>query len=208
MGHIIISIGRQFGGGGRSIGLALAQRLGFEYYDKELLTLAAKEYGLTTDVFETKDEQSFSFLEKITDWFGQLHMDDTNNILSGESLFKMQSDTIKRLASEKSCIIVGRCSDYVLRDNPNCVSIFLHSSDEDRIGRICKRTGISEDEAKNMMMVEDRKRANYYNFFSNKTWGDSATYNLSIEVSQLGEEKTLELIIDYLQMRFPELKDK
>lgn len=116
----------------------------------------------------------------------------------------MQADAIEKLAAEKSCIIVGRCSDYILRNNPNCVSIFLHSSEQERIKRICNGLNISKDEAIEKMAMEDKKRAAYYNFYSNKIWGNSATYNLSIDVSKLGEEQTVEFIINYLKMRFPD----
>ena len=137
MEHIVISIGRQFGSGGRIIGKALAEKLNIDYYDNELLVLAAKQNGLAPEFFESTDEISnsiFGFASNILDNIGLGTF--TNNMLSGDTLFQMQSETIKKLASEKSCIIVGRCSDYILRDNPNCVSIFLHASEEERAKRI------------------------------------------------------------------------
>ena len=205
MEQIVISIGRQFGSGGRIIGKALAEKLNIDYYDNELLVLAAKQNGLAPEFFENNDEISnsiFGFASNILDNIGLGTF--TNNMLSGDTLFQMQSETIKRLASEKSCIIVGRCSDYILRDNPNCVSIFLHASEEERAKRIANRMNISEEEALAKLAEADKKRASYYNFYSNKTWGDSKTYDLSINVSKLGIEGTLSFIIDYLKMRFPD----
>lgn len=203
MENLIISIGRQFGSGGRVIGKALSQRLNIDYYDKELLVLAAKENGIAPEFFENTDEKSMSLLEHASHWFENISAGNffNNSILSNDAMFQMQADTIRKLAEEKSCIIVGRCSDYVLRDNPNCVSIFLHSSEQERARRISQRMNISENEAILKMHEEDKKRAAYYNFYSNKTWGDSATYNLSIDVSKLGEKGTLEFILNYLEMR-------
>ncbi len=205
MENIIISIGRQYGSGGRSIGMALSQRLGFEYFDKELMILAAKENGIAPEFFETHDERSMNIFEKAIQWFeNNISNAEQGSVLSADSLFKMQADAIEKLAAEKSCIIVGRCSDYILRNNPNCVSIFLHSSEQERIKRICNGLNISKDEAIEKMAMEDKKRAAYYNFYSNKIWGNSATYNLSVDVSKLGEEQTVEFIINYLKMRFPD----
>ena len=203
MEQIVISIGRQFGSGGRIIGKALAEKLNIDYYDNELLVLAAKQNGLAPEFFESNDEISnslFGFASNILDNIGLGTF--TNNMLSGDTLFQMQSETIKKLASEKSCIIVGRCSDYILRDNPNCVSIFLHASEEERAKRIANRMNISEEEALAKLVEADKKRASYYNFYSNKTWGESKTYDLSINVSKLGIEGTLNFILDYLKMRF------
>lgn len=202
MENNIISIGRQFGSGGQVIGKALAKALSVEYYDKKLLLLAAKESGIAPEFFEHTDEKSSNIFEHAIDWLNGNYFFNTNKQLSGDTLFQIQSDAIRKLASEKSCVIVGRCSDYILRDNPNCVSIFLHSSDEIRAERISQRLNVSFDDALTIMRKEDKKRADYYNFYSDKTWGDSATYDLSIDVSKIGEEKTVEFILSYLTMRF------
>lgn len=200
---IIISIGRQFGAGGRRVGQALAERLGIAYYDKELILEAAKEYGFAPEFFEQNDEKSASFAGNILEWMESLVTGGmgTKNFLSQDALFEMQSSAIRKIAEEKSCVIVGRCSDYVLRDNPNCISVFLHSTDEDRAQRIQERSNISREEALTKMRTQDKKRAAYYNFYSSKTWGDSATYDLSINVSALGVEKCVDLIIHYLSQR-------
>ena len=202
-GNIIISIGRQFGAGGRRVGQALAKELGIAYYDKELIMEAAKEFGFAPDFFEENDEKSASFSGNVLQWMESLVTSGmcTKNYLSQDTLFEMQSEVIRKVAEKHSCVIVGRCSDYVLRDNPNCFSVFLHSSDEDRITRIKERSGLSTEEAISKMRMEDKKRAAYYNFYSNKTWGESATYTLSIDVSSLGVDKTVELIKFYLQQK-------
>ncbi len=200
---IIISIGRQFGAGGRRVGQALADRLGIAYYDKELILEAAKEYGFAPEFFEQNDEKSASFTGNVLQWMESLVTGGmgAKNYLSQDALFEMQASAIRKIAEEKSCVIVGRCSDYVLRDNPNCISVFLHSTDEDRAQRIQERTNISREEALTKMRTQDKKRAAYYNFYSSKTWGDSATYDLSINVSAIGVEKCVDLIIHYLSQR-------
>jgi cytidylate kinase len=202
MEPIIISIGRQFGSGGRSIGKILAEVLGFDYYDKELITLVAKESGFNPELFENVDEKPhWNFLFQWTDglFSGGYHYD---NYLSNDALFKMQSDVIRKLAKEKSCIIVGRCSDYVLRDNPNCVSIFLHSSIEDRISRVCNRQEIDTAKAAEVIKLADKHRANYYNHYSSNVWGQADTYTLSINVSALGEPETANFIHTFVKKKF------
>ncbi|MBP5456474.1 MAG: cytidylate kinase-like family protein [Paludibacteraceae bacterium] len=204
--NIIISIGRQFGAGGRRIGKALAEALNFDYYDNELITATAKECGLDPEFFKKADEKSEKnyFLQQIEEYISGGFF--TNSLLSNDQLFKLQSDTIRKLAEEKPCVIVGRCSDYVLRDNPYCISIFLHSSDEDRIERIKKRMeGVSDDEITDMMKLADKRRAHYYNFYSNKTWGMSSTYTLSVDVSALGEKQTIDFLLAFIKQKAHQL---
>lgn len=198
--NLIISIGREFGAGGRVVGKSLATRLQIPYYDRDLILEAAKEFGFAPEFFEQNDEKSTIVSGNVLQWMSTWMTGgfQSKNFLSQDSLFEMQSNVIRRLANEQSCVIVGRCSDYVLRDNPNCVSIFLCSSVEDKAQRIMARTKMGLDEAKRIMETEDKRRASYYNFYSNKTWGMSSTYNLSINVASIGEEKTVDLIINYL----------
>ncbi len=201
-GNLIVSLGREFGAGGRSVGRMLADRLGVAYYDKELIIEAAKEFGFAPEFFEEMDEKSSSstisgnVLQWMSDWMGNAY---SRNFLSQDSLFEMQANTIRKIASEKSCVILGRCSDYVLRDNPNCVSVFLHSTEEDRANRIVERSDMTREQALKLMEVEDKRRASYYNFYSNKTWGMASTYHLSVNVASLGDEGVVDFIIDFLK---------
>ena len=201
--NIVISIGRQFGAGGRRVGQALAKELGIAYYDKELIMEAAKEFGFAPVFFEENDEKSASFSGNVLQWMESFVTNGlgSKNYLSQDTLFEMQSEVVRKVAEKHSCVIVGRCYDYVLRDYPNCVSVFLHSSDEDRIQRIQERSGLTVEEAIAKMRMEDKKRAAYYNFYSSKTWGESATYTLSVDVSSIGVEQTVQLIIFYLRQR-------
>jgi cytidylate kinase len=198
--NLIVSLGREFGAGGRSVGKKLAERLGIAYYEKELIVQAAKECGFAPELFEKSDETSSSVsgnvLQWMSDWMDGLY---SRNFLSQDSLFEMQSATIRKIASERSCVILGRCSDYVLRDNPNCVSVFLHSTEDDRAQRIIERSEMTKEEALKLMGVEDKRRASYYNFYSNKTWGMASTYHLSVNVASLGDEGVVDFIIDFLK---------
>ena len=201
--NIVISIGRQFGAGGRRVGQALAKELGIAYYDKELIMEAAKEFGFAPAFFEENDEKSASLSGNVLQWMESFVTNGfgSKNYLSQDTLFEMQSEVVRKVAEKHSCVIVGRCSDYVLRDYPNCVSVFLHSSDEDRVQRIRERSGLTAEEAIAKMRMEDKKRAAYYNFYSSKTWGETATYTLSIDVSSIGVEQTVQLIMFYLRQR-------
>ena len=123
------------------------------------------------------------------------------NCLSNDALFKVQSDVIRKLAAEKSCLFVGRCADYILRDNPRCVNVFVSASREDRIARLCCLHGISENEAEEMMNRADKKRSEYYNYYSYKTWGMASTYHLCIDSSVLGIEKTVDFIEEFVRLK-------
>lgn len=198
---IIITIGREFGSGGRQIGKQLADLLGIEYYDKELIYLASKESGLCTEFFEKADEKkSGSLLQAFALGFS---MNNTgfisNDFLSNESLFKIQADVIRQLATQKSCIFVGRCADYILRDEKYCTNLFIHSNPEDRIKRIKERHQISEQEAGELMRKTDKSRASYYNYYTDKTWGVASSYDLTINSSILGLEKTVEFIKTFIE---------
>lgn len=196
--RIIIAIGRQFGSGGRAVGKLLATKMGIGYYDKELMAVAAKESGLSQEFFERADEQASSGLA-YTFSMRYLHMGGMftpyTDLLSNDGLFKFQSNAIRKLAENESCIIIGRCADYILRDNPHCISVFIHNSTENRIQSIIQHDPIlSVEQAKDLMVKIDKSRASYYNYFTNKEWGKSSSYNMSIDVSVLGEEDTANLI--------------
>lgn len=160
---IILTIGRQFGSGGREIGQKLSEALGIAYYDKELLSAAAKESGLCEEVFARADERAssgmsyafsmgFSYMGILTPY---------NDILSNDELFRIQSDAIRNIAEKESCILVGRCADYILRDNPACISFFIHNTMENRIQRLVEGLNITVEEAKEKISKIDKSRAAY-----------------------------------------------
>ena len=202
---IILTIGRQFGSGGREIGKRLAKELGIGYYDKELITMAAQESGLCEEIFYKADERtskrfSYAFTMGYTSFMGGM-LTPYNNVLSNDGLFKIQSDAIRKLAAKESCVMVGRCADYILRDDPNCISFFVHSSAESRIRLITQRQGVTVEEAKALMEKNDKSRAAYYNYYTNKTWGAASSYNFSIEVSVLGIDETVAFMKSFVERK-------
>ncbi len=201
---IILTIGRQFGSGGREVGQQLAAALGIGYYDKELMAIAAEESGLAKDFFEKADEQTSSRMAYAINtsyaYMGGGYMPYAN-ILSNDGLFKLQSDAIRNLAEKESCVIVGRCADYILREDPALISLFIHDTKENRIDRIVKYEKITEEEAKELMVKTDKSRAAYYNYYTNKTWGASASYDFSINISLLGIQQSVAFIQDLVNRK-------
>lgn len=196
----VVNIGRQFGSGGYTIARHLADRLGIRFFDKELLALAAKESGFQESLFEKKDEKKslFDFICSVHTVFDGGHA-VYGNCLSDESLFKIQSDVIAEQASKQSCLFVGRCADYILRNNPRCVNIFISADPDDRLKRICQRLNVDEATARKAIEKADEQRSAYYNYYSCKTWGAAATYHLCINSSKMGFEKTEDMIIDFIR---------
>ena len=172
-GNLVITIGRQCGSSGKIIGQKLAEEMGVKCYDKELLALAAKNSGLCEELFETHDEKpTNSFLYSLVmdtysmGYTTSGYMDMPIN----HKIFLAQFDTIKQLADQESCVIVGRCADYALADYPKVVSVFITASDEDRIASLKKLYNVEEAKAKDIMVKTDKKRASYYNYYSSKKW--------------------------------------
>ncbi|GHV44877.1 cytidylate kinase [Bacteroidia bacterium] len=200
MEHFVINIGRQLGSGGREIGTKLAEKLGISYYDKELITIAARESGIGKEFFEKADEVGiFNLAGSI--WGlngGNFNHYQSSNFLYNESLFKIQSDVIKGLAAKDNCVFVGRCADYVLRADSRCLNVFITANLECRIRRIARTYEmISEDKAKELIQKTDKKRAAYYNYYTNKEWGAASSYHLCLNTSTIGAEKTVDFIVEF-----------
>lgn len=200
---IILTIGRQFGSGGREVGKKLAKELGIAYYDKELMAVAARESGLSEEFFEKADERASSGLAyAFTMGYSYMGMfTPYNDILSNDGLFKFQSDAIRKLAAEQSCVLVGRCADYILRDDLDCLSFFIHTTPEHRVQRIIERQHLTVEQAKELMSKTDKSRAAYYNYYTNKEWGVASSYNFSIDVSVLGVDETVEFIKTFVERK-------
>lgn len=197
---IIITIGRQFGSGGREIGKMVSEKLGISFYDKEIISVAAKESGLCEQIFETHDEKpTSSFLYSLVmdtyslGYGGTGYMD----VPVGQKVFLAQFDAIKKIAERESCVIVGRCADYALEDYKNVFNVFIHADREERIRRVMNRDNIQkESDAWDTINKSDKRRANYYNYYSNKKWGEAKTYDLCINSSLLGVENAADCIIE------------
>lgn len=197
---IIINVGRQIGSGGRIIARMLADDFKCGFYDRELLTLAAKESGFCEKFFEQNDEQKgffHSLFHLHSPFVGDGGFYD--NEFSQEGLFKFQSDTIRRLAEAGSCVFVGRCADYVLRDFKNVVNVFITANMDDRISEIRKRKECTEAEAMKLIESGEKGRSTYYNYYTGKKWGDSSSYDLCINTSLLGLEATEAYIKEFIQ---------
>ena len=202
--NTIITIGRQFGSGGREIGEKVAEYFGIKCYDKELLDQAAKNSGLCRELFETHDEKpTSSFLYSLVmdaysvGYANSAYMDMPLN----HKIFLAQFDTIKNIAKEESCVIIGRCADYALSDYPNIVTVFITADEDVKIKTLMERHQINEAKAKDVMIKTDKKRSSYYNYYSSKRWGDSKSYDLCINSSKVGVDGAIKIIKEFAEAK-------
>ena len=200
---IIINIGRQLGSGGHDIGRMLALDFNAKYYDHELLDLASKESGFSEKFFQQNDEKKgfFKALFNVqTSHFSGGSMYKTN--FSQESLFQFQSEAIRKAAKEGSCVFVGRCADYVLRDFPNTVNVFITASMEYRVEQIMNKQQLDADAARRFIEQRESARATYYNYYTGKKWGSAESYDLCIDSSVLGLMESEKIIAQFIRKRF------
>ena len=201
--HIIINVGRQIGSGGRVVAQKLAEEFGCKFYDREILNLAAKESGFSEKFFEQNDEQK-GFLKSLFHLHAP-HISDNNfysSRFSQESLFLFQSEAIQKAASEGSCVFVGRCADYVLRDMDNTFNLFVTADLEERISQVMKRHQCDHDTAQKMIEHDENSRASYYNYYTGKRWGMAANYDLCVNTSLVGIDKTVAYVAELIRQRF------
>ncbi|HIU74702.1 MAG TPA: cytidylate kinase-like family protein [Candidatus Pelethocola excrementipullorum] len=193
----IITIGRQYGSAGHQIGKALADELGIAYYDKELLERAAKESGMCEELFENHDERpTNSFLYSLvmdTYSFGY-GASSLSDMPLNQKVFLAQFNAIRKIAEEGPCVMIGRCADYALAENPNCLSIFIHADLKLRIRRIAAKYDLTDAKAKDKIIKTDKRRSSYYNYYTSRKWGDIDSYNLSFDSGLLGVNGTVEMI--------------
>lgn len=201
----VITIGRQFGSGGRVLGKLLAERLGIEFFDKELLLEAARKSGVIPELYEHKDERmpsvlgggiSFAMgLINQAPWAGHTSVSD-------ESMQVAIADTIRELAARESCVIVGRTADYVLRDHPRCINIFVHAPEQDCVKRVMERGDCaSEAEAKARCRKINKIRSGYYNFYTDKRWGHSTSYHLTVDSSSMPMEQLADFVARFVELK-------
>ncbi|MDL2293221.1 cytidylate kinase-like family protein [Ruminococcaceae bacterium OttesenSCG-928-D13] len=195
--NLVICVARQFGSGGHEIGKQLATAMGIAFYDKELLKAAADKSGILEELFEKNDEKPASGLlhtppmemagkmSSYADYMAYLPNDQMQNALA---------EVIHDAARESSCVIIGRCADYVLRGLPNMVSVFIHAPTEERIKRIAKKHNLDEDRARSLIRKTDRSRANYYSYYTDRDWGRADNYDLVLDAGRLGTEKAALLL--------------
>ena len=200
--NTIITIGRQFGSAGREIGKLVSDHYGIPFYDKDLLSRAAKESGFCEEMIEVHDERpTSSFLYNLvmdTYSFGYNASSFVDMPIS-HKIFLAQFDTIKKIADEGPCVIVGRCADYALIDRDNVLNLFIYADKDSRIKRIMNRFDLNEQKAKDMMNKKDKQRQSYYNYYSSKKWGHADSYDLCINSALLGIEGTRDLIVQAIE---------
>lgn len=202
--NTIITIGRQYGSAGREIGYKLAEDLEIKLYDKEMLSRAAKESGICEEIFETHDEKpTNSFLYSLVmDTYSMGYTGSTyTDMPINHKVFLAQFDAIKKIADEGPCILVGRCADYALESYENVVSVFIHADLDVRIRRIARIYDLPDNKAKDIITKTDKKRASYYNYYTNKRWSDAESYDLCLNSAELGIAGTAQIIEQYIALK-------
>ncbi len=196
---MVITVGRQFGSGGREVARKVAEMLGISFYDKELIALAAKESGLSEELFEGIEDMSsnsllYSLVMGIQSGNGSYYR--YGDVFNSDGLFRVQSQVIRGLAEKGSCVVVGRCADYILREQPNLMNVFVHAEQDCRIKRVAELHNLSEKEAAATIKKTDKRRGSFYNFYTSQTWGNVNNYHLAVNTSKLGIEGAAQLIVD------------
>ena len=198
----VITIGRQFGSGGREIGEKLAQAYDIKYYDKELIARAAKESGFCEEILMNHDERpTNSFLYNLvidTYSFGYNSSSFVDMPMS-QKVFLAQFDTIKKIADEGPCVIVGRCADYALEGRDNVINLFIYADEDFRVRKIMEQYDMDENKARDNLVKKDKQRASYYNYYTNRKWGRAESYDLCINSSVLGIDGSVKLIKQFVE---------
>lgn len=196
MSNHIITISRQYGSGGRFIGKLLAEKMQIPLYDNELITLAAKKSGYSEAIFENVEKTATHSLLYSLSMFGSTA--GVYGLPLSDKVFIVQSEIIKKVASEGPCVIIGRCADFVLKDEKNIVDVFVHSDMEHRIKRAVTYYGIAEEKAKEMITKTDKRRASYYNYYTGHRWGEANNYEISLNSDRIGIEKCVDILHSYI----------
>lgn len=201
MSYPVYTIGREFGSGGKEIGMELARRLGVKCYDKELLKEASKQSGFCAEIFENHDEKpTSSFLYSLvmdTYSFSGYSSAPFLDMPLNHKIFLAQFDTIKKIAENESCVIVGRCADYALADYADCMNVFIHADLDCRAQRIADKMQLSINKARDLAQKTDKQRASYYNYYTSKKWGNSRSYHLTLDSTKIGVDGCVDLILAY-----------
>lgn len=202
--NTIITIGRQLGSNGKIIGKALAERLGYAFYDKTVIASVAKEKGLNESIFDNIDNKPtnsllYSLVMGLQSGRGLYYQ--YNEVLNGDNVFKLQASIIKDVAAQGPCVIVGRCADYILKDNPNLIKLFLYADDNVRIKNLIERDNMSEKEAASAINKADKRRSNFYNFYTSCVWGDVNNYNFCLDTGALPIDECVDLIETFVRRK-------
>ena len=206
MDQVVITIARQYGSGGRTIGEELAKKLGISYYDKDIIRMASEESGIHEQLFGRADENVSTkqrFFAKSGIYKGELIPPQSKDFTSDENLFNYQAKIIKKLAEQdESCIIVGRCAEYVLKDYDNVLSVFIHAPHEYCMEQAAKKQSMGSKELERYIQKIDKHRADYHKYYTGLDWTDARNYDLCLDSSKLGFERCVQEIMSYINVRF------
>ncbi len=205
MENIVITIARKYGSGGKTVGEMLAKKLNIHYYDKELMKLASDDSGINEALFVNADEKLKStrlFHIAKNAYSGELIPPESDDFTSTDNLFNYQAKIIRKLAEEESCVIIGRCADYVLKEYDNVLSVFVHAPKDFCMEQAAKKHSMSARELDKFIAKTDKHRAEYYKYHTGRDWTDARNYDLCLDSSKLGFDRCVEEIIAYMKVRF------
>lgn len=204
MENHVITIARSYGSGGRKMGKLLAKELGYEYYDREILRIASDASGISEELFNKADEHQRLPLFHIARELhtGEVIPPDSDDFISNENLFRYQAKIIRELAESRNCVIVGRCANYILRGRENVMNIYVTAPVVDCVRRVMETDGLRLEEAEKRIRKIDKRRAEYFKYFTGRNWQDAGLYDLCLNTGHMSEAKCVELVRAYLKARF------
>lgn len=199
MGNTVITINRMYGSGGRTIGGMLSEQLNIAYYDKDLITMASEDSGISVQLFGKADETvKHSLFKKSAVYNHDLLPPDNSDFVSNDNLFNIQAKVIKELAANTPCVIVGRCADYILKDYKNVIKVFIYADEQACIDNVVRLYGVSEKEAKKTIEKTDKRGSEYYKYYTGNVWDNARNYDLCLDTGRLGFDKCVEIIKQYI----------
>ena len=204
MENHVITIARSYGSGGRKMGKLLAKELGFEYYDREILRIASDESGISEELFDQVDEIKKMPLFRIARdvYTGEVIPPDSDDFISNENLFRYQAKIIRELAATRNCVIVGRCANFSLRGRENVLNVFVTAPVVDCVRRVMETDGLNLEEAEKKIKKVDKRRADYFKYFTGREWHDAALYDLCLNTGHMSEQKCVDIVRSYMDARF------
>ena len=204
MKKTVITIARSHGSGGRKLGKLLAEQLGINCYDREILRMASDASGINEALFGQADERLkrsplFGILKK-NPYKGGVIPPENSDFVSDDNLFNYQAKVIKELAAQESCVIIGRCADYLLRDDPDVIKLYFCAPKKDCVARVMNQNGLSEKEAEKRIEKIDKYRAEYYRYYTGRDWNDARNYNFCLDTTSMSYEKLVEVVTNFIQI--------
>ena len=204
MENRVITIARSYGSGGRKMGRLRAKELGYEYYDREILRIASDESGISEELFRQADEKQRIPLFRIARevYTGEVIPPDSDDFISNENLFRYQAKIIRELAATRNCVIVGRCANFILRGRDNVLNVFVTAPVVDCVRRVMETDGLNLEEAEKKIKKIDKRRADYFKYFTGRQWQDAALYDLCLNTGHMSEQKCVDIVRAYMDARF------